>query len=176
MGQRKESRRLGRPLPKRRQVQAEALADAALGVFNLGVDLVGGKVDELQREIGDQRLESQACFEFLAHATRLLPSLPELDDVAIILAVGDHQSVRSLAHATPGRHVPDDAGLIRVLKRVALSSVRAQITCAISKCRTDWQSVLRELNLVLADALVRKVRLLIRTLIIRVPRGAGILS
>ena len=101
MGQRKESRRLGRPLPKRTQVQAEALADASLGVFNLGVDLVGGKVDELQREIGDERLRMQACFEFLGHAMRFLPGLPELDDVAITCLAVANDRCGFLVHGYP---------------------------------------------------------------------------
>ena len=109
MGQRKGSRRLGRPLPKRTQVQAEALADAALGVFNLGVDLVSGKVDELQREIGDERLKTQACFEFLGYAKRLLPGLPELDDVAITCVVVGNDRCGFLVHSLP----PWTAGPVR---------------------------------------------------------------
>ena len=39
------------------------------------------------------RVSKRTCFEFLRHAGRLLPCLPELDDVAIILCVvGDDRS------------------------------------------------------------------------------------
>ena len=60
----KDTRSLIRPLPKRRKIEAEQLADAALGIHDLAVHLAGGQIDEFRRKIGDQRLEAQALFEF----------------------------------------------------------------------------------------------------------------
>jgi hypothetical protein len=58
-----ETRGLDQPLPKRSQIQPEAFADAALGLFDLTVYLVGKQVDKASRNIGQQRLEPQALFE-----------------------------------------------------------------------------------------------------------------
>jgi hypothetical protein len=65
MGHRQEMRSAIRPLPKRRQIQPEAFADAALGIFNLAVYLVGGQVDKACRYLKQQRLESQSLFQFM---------------------------------------------------------------------------------------------------------------
>jgi hypothetical protein len=46
-------------LPQRGQIQPEAFADAALGVFYLVVDLVSGNVDKPCGEIGEERLKLQ---------------------------------------------------------------------------------------------------------------------
>ena len=49
---------LNHTLPKRREIQPEAFADAALGIFNLAVHLVGGDIDKPRRQIGQHRLET----------------------------------------------------------------------------------------------------------------------
>ncbi|MCG6916932.1 MAG: hypothetical protein LJE89_05215 [Deltaproteobacteria bacterium] len=48
---------LGRQLPKRRQVQPEAFANTALGLFNFAVYLVRRQIDKARRDIGQQRFE-----------------------------------------------------------------------------------------------------------------------
>ena len=48
---------LVRPLPQRRQIHPEAFADAALGIFNLGVYLLGGQIDKTRRNVSQQLLE-----------------------------------------------------------------------------------------------------------------------
>ena len=60
----------GRPLPQHRQVDPERLADTAQPVLDLAVDLVGRKVDEAGREVGDQRLELEEAPEVLGGALR----------------------------------------------------------------------------------------------------------
>ena len=47
------------PLPQRGQIQSEAFANAALGLLDLGLHLLGRQVDELGRQIDQQRLEFQ---------------------------------------------------------------------------------------------------------------------
>ena len=64
VGERKGIRVLVRPLPKRRHVEAEKLAEAALGIHDLTVHLVGGHIHKSRRQIGQQRLEAQALFQF----------------------------------------------------------------------------------------------------------------
>ena len=58
------ARRILGPLPERAQVEAEEFAHAALGVFNFAVHLASGQIDELRRQISDERLEAEALFKF----------------------------------------------------------------------------------------------------------------
>jgi len=64
MGQGEHPRILGPPLPQRRHVQTERLADQPLGSFDLPVDLRSRQVDEFGRKFGEQRFELWAGFEF----------------------------------------------------------------------------------------------------------------
>ena len=57
-------RRVEFPLPEDADVQSQTFADAALGVLDLAVHLRGREVDELRRELGEQRLKPQALFQF----------------------------------------------------------------------------------------------------------------
>jgi hypothetical protein len=52
-------------LPKGRAVQAKEFTDAALGIFNAVVDLVGREVDEAGGDLRKQRFEPQPVFEAL---------------------------------------------------------------------------------------------------------------
>jgi len=64
VGDRDIARRVARPLPERAHIDAEAFADAALGVFNFVIHLARGEVHEFRRQIGNERLEAQARLEF----------------------------------------------------------------------------------------------------------------
>jgi len=60
-----------RPFPKRREIDAENLADAALHLFDLAVHLARGQVDEPGREVGDQRLELEQADEVFCGGLRM---------------------------------------------------------------------------------------------------------
>ncbi len=123
--QSEESRRLGRPLPEAGQIDPEALADATLGVPDQAVYIRGGNVDKLRRQIGDQRLESQAGFEFFPDATRLDPARAGIEDLAIILGVADRKSIRFFAHAAPRTATPP----------MTRADRRAEARCAVSSVK-----------------------------------------
>ena len=61
-----------RPLPQRREIDAENLADATVRVFDPPVHLAGRQVDEPRREVGDQRLELETDLGAVRRRVRVL--------------------------------------------------------------------------------------------------------
>jgi hypothetical protein len=51
-------------LPERAKADPREFAHTALGACNFAVHLPGRQIDESRRQIGDERLEAQAVFEF----------------------------------------------------------------------------------------------------------------
>jgi hypothetical protein len=59
-------RRFGRLTRANRssEVEVERIADGALGIDDPAVHLASGQADEFRRQVGNQRFEAQALFEF----------------------------------------------------------------------------------------------------------------
>ena len=63
VGRRDDRRIQRRPLPEHAEVDAEGLADAAEGVFDLAIHRVGRQIDEARGEIGEQLFEGEQPLE-----------------------------------------------------------------------------------------------------------------